>query len=65
MYTSQANISSYGLTGSLCNDDDFIGIDQGSQEGSGVGEDRFCGDRLFYSNLVICKSLLIIVDVFF
>ncbi|KAH7643943.1 uncharacterized protein LOC124494190 [Dermatophagoides farinae] len=56
MYTSQANISSYGLTGSLCNDDDFIGIDQGSQEGSGVGEDRFCGDRLFYSNLVISRS---------
>lgn len=56
MYTSQTNATQYGLTGALCNDDDYVGIDQGSQEGSGVGEDRFCGQRLFYNNLVICKS---------
>ncbi|KPM04276.1 hypothetical protein QR98_0027190 [Sarcoptes scabiei] len=57
MYNSQGNLTNYGLTGSLCNDDDFVGIDQGSQEGSGVGEDRFCGDRLFYNNIVICIAL--------
>ena len=44
-----------GLTGGLCNDDDYVGIDQGSQEGSGAGEDRFCGGRLFYNNVVICE----------
>ncbi|CAG2170527.1 unnamed protein product, partial [Oppiella nova] len=39
-----------------CNDDDYVGIDQGSQEGSGAGEDRFCGGRLFYNNVVISRS---------
>lgn len=55
MYNSQGNTSQVGLTGVYCNDDDYVGIDQGSQEGSGVGEDRFCGQKLFYNNIVICK----------
>ncbi|KAJ6220057.1 hypothetical protein RDWZM_005869 [Blomia tropicalis] len=56
MYSQQGNATQYGLTGALCNDDDYVGIDQGSQEGSGVGEDRFCGQRLFYNNVVISRS---------
>jgi len=55
MYSS-GNASNYGMTGALCNDDDYVGIDQGSQEGSGVGEDRFCGQKLFYNNIVISRS---------
>ena len=61
LYT-QGNVSfsDLGLTGGLCNDDDYIGIDQGSQEGSGAGEDRFCGGRLFYNNVVICETIYIL-----
>ncbi|KAH9392774.1 hypothetical protein TYRP_005862 [Tyrophagus putrescentiae] len=56
MYNAQGNNTKMGLTGAQCNDDDYVGIDQGSQEGSGVGEDRFCGQKLFYNNLVISRS---------
>lgn len=42
-------------TGGQCNDDDFVAIDQGSQEGSGPGEDRFCGESLLDNNVIICK----------
>ncbi|XP_054159772.1 uncharacterized protein LOC128957984 [Oppia nitens] len=54
--TGNVSFSDLGLTGGLCNDDDYVGIDQGSQEGSGAGEDRFCGGRLFYNNVVISRS---------
>lgn len=59
---SPGNATAYGLTGTLCNDDDYVGIDQGSQEGSGVGEDRFCGQKLFFNNVVICKFVSITLD---
>lgn len=45
-----------GATGGLCNGDDFVGIDQGSIDGTGPGEDRFCGTRLLDSNVVISRS---------
>ncbi len=44
-----------GASGALCNFDDFIGIDQGSIEGTGQGEDRFCGARLLDHDFIICK----------
>ncbi len=43
-----------GASGSLCNFDDFIGIDQGSLEGTGQGEDRFCGAKLLDHDFIIC-----------
>jgi len=43
-------------TGQYCSRDDFIGIDQGSSDGVGPGEDRFCGNRLLNSNVVISRS---------
>lgn len=42
-------------SGFHCNSDDFIGIDQASQEGTGPGEDRFCGSKLLQQNNVICE----------
>ena len=45
-----------GSAGGLCNNDDFIGIDQGSADGVGPGEDRFCGTRLLDSNTIISRS---------
>lgn len=45
-----------GSSGGLCNSDDFIGIDQGSSDGVGPGEDRFCGTKLLDSNTVISRS---------
>lgn len=42
-----------GSGGGLCNQDDFVGIDQGSIEGSGPGEDRFCG-------MIKCLTLIIL-----
>jgi len=45
-----------GQTGGICNGDDFVGIDQGSLDGIGPGEDRFCGNRLLESNVVISRS---------
>lgn len=44
-----------GASGTLCNFDDFIGIDQGSIEGTGQGEDRFCGSKLLDHDFIICK----------
>lgn len=53
----EGNISDYnGASGTFCNFDDYIGIDQGSIEGTGPGEDRFCGSKLLDSDYVICKS---------
>ena len=43
-------------TGSLCSKDDYVGIDQGSNDGIGPGDDRFCGNRLLNSNVVISRS---------
>jgi len=55
--TSASNItSSNGASGTLCNQDDFIGVDQGSHEGSGPGEDRFCGNKLLDQDFVISRS---------
>jgi len=45
-----------GASGTLCNQDDFVGVDQGSSEGSGPGEDRFCGNRLLDNDFVISRS---------
>jgi len=45
-----------GAIGGLCSSDDFVGIDQGSADGVGPGEDRFCGNRLLDSNVVISRS---------
>lgn len=45
-----------GFSGGTCNEDDFVGIDQGSMDGVGPGEDRFCGTRLAESTSVISKS---------
>jgi hypothetical protein len=45
-----------GFSGGICNDDDFVGIDQGSPDGVHAGEDRFCGTRLIDSNSIISKS---------
>lgn len=45
-----------GYAGGACNDDDFVGIDQGSLDGVGAGEDRFCGTRLIEMNSIISKS---------
>ncbi|KAI1286678.1 hypothetical protein HDE_10758 [Halotydeus destructor] len=45
-----------GAIGGLCSADDFVGIDQGSSDGVGPGEDRFCGNRLLDSNVVISRS---------
>jgi len=43
-------------SGEWCSTDDFIGIDQGSLDGVGPGEDRFCGTRLLDSNVIISRS---------
>jgi len=40
----------------LCSTDDFIGIDQGSIDGVGPGDDRFCGNRLLGNDVVISRS---------
>ncbi|KAF7492778.1 hypothetical protein SSS_05421 [Sarcoptes scabiei] len=45
-----------GASGTMCNFDDFIGIDQGSIEGTGQGEDRFCGSRLLEHDFIISRS---------
>ena len=45
-----------GSTGGMCNSDDFIGVDQGSNDGIGPGEDRFCGTKLLESNVIISRS---------
>ncbi|XP_023210216.1 uncharacterized protein LOC111613128 [Centruroides sculpturatus] len=45
-----------GYSGTVCNEDDFIGIDQGSISGYGSGEDRFCGTRLLTTNSVLSRS---------
>lgn len=45
-----------GSTGGMCNNDDFIGVDQGSNDGIGPGEDRFCGTKLIESNVIISRS---------
>lgn len=52
-----ANITELGgSTGGMCNSDDFIGVDQGSVDGIGQGEDRFCGTKLLESNAIISRS---------
>ena len=43
-------------TGAYCSKDDFIGIDQGSADGVGPGDDRFCGNKLLSNNVVISRS---------
>lgn len=48
--------SSGGATGGLCSTDDFISVDQGSIDGVGPGDDRFCGNRLLDNNVVISRS---------
>lgn len=53
----EGNLTARGASGGLCNVDDFIGIDQGSAEGSGPGEDRLCGTKLLQDDYVICKLL--------
>ncbi|GFY57234.1 CUB domain-containing protein [Trichonephila inaurata madagascariensis] len=45
-----------GASGSICNEDDFIGIDQGSEDGMGPGEDRFCGTKLHDRDVLISRS---------
>lgn len=45
-----------GSTGGMCNADDYIGVDQGSNDGVGPGEDRFCGTKLLESNVIISRS---------
>lgn len=45
-----------GYSGGACNDDDFVGIDQGSLDGVHGGDDRFCGTRLLDTNSIISKS---------
>ncbi|CAG2103748.1 unnamed protein product, partial [Medioppia subpectinata] len=45
-----------GASGQMCNFDDFVGIDQGSLEGTGQGEDRFCGSKLLDHDFVISRS---------
>ncbi|GIY23695.1 CUB domain-containing protein, partial [Caerostris extrusa] len=45
-----------GASGSICNEDDFIGIDQGSEDGMGPGEDRFCGTKLHERDVLISRS---------
>lgn len=45
-----------GASGATCNFDDFVGIDQGSIEGTGQGEDRFCGSRLLEHDFIISRS---------
>lgn len=51
----EGNLTARGASGGLCNVDDFIGIDQGSAEGSGPGEDRLCGTKLLQDDYVICE----------
>ncbi|XP_076311022.1 uncharacterized protein LOC143225461 [Tachypleus tridentatus] len=45
-----------GGQGADCNEDDFIGISQGSSDGLVVGEDRFCGIKLIDNNVIITKA---------
>ncbi|XP_075681267.1 uncharacterized protein LOC113797916 [Dermatophagoides pteronyssinus] len=52
----EGNLTARGASGGLCNVDDFIGIDQGSAEGSGPGEDRLCGTKLLQDDYVISRS---------
>ncbi len=47
----------------MCNFDDFIGIDQGSLEGTGQGEDRFCGAKLLDHDFIICKQTFICIEI--
>lgn len=49
-------VENEAATGSLCSKDDYVGIDQGSNDGIGPGDDRFCGNRLLNSNVVISRS---------
>ncbi|KAJ6220058.1 hypothetical protein RDWZM_005870 [Blomia tropicalis] len=52
----EGNLTARGASGGLCNVDDFVGIDQGSAEGSGPGEDRLCGTKLLQDDYVISRS---------
>jgi len=53
----EGNLTEYGgASGGLCNYDDYVGIDQGSVEGTGPGEDRFCGSKLLDADFVISRS---------
>lgn len=51
-------------SGESCSKDDFVGIDQGSLDGVGPGEDRFCGNRLLNSNVIISRSKVRAVRIF-
>lgn len=54
---ASANATDIGsFTGSICNEDDFVGVDQGSIDGVTAGEDRFCGMKLAETNSIISKS---------
>jgi len=53
---SVAGMENEPATGSLCSRDDYVGIDQGSSDGIGPGDDRFCGNRLLNSNVIISRS---------
>ncbi|XP_076370293.1 uncharacterized protein LOC143256672 isoform X1 [Tachypleus tridentatus] len=48
--------ASRGSQGRDCNDDDFIGISQGSPDGLVIGEDRFCGTKLLQDNVIISHA---------
>ena len=61
----EGNLTARGASGGLCNVDDFIGIDQGSAEGSGPGEDRLCGTKLLQDDYVICKFTTVIILIIF
>ncbi|KAL3233350.1 hypothetical protein MRX96_022862 [Rhipicephalus microplus] len=45
-----------GANGTVCNMDDFVGIDQGSTLGLGPGQDRFCGTSLGEENVIISNN---------
>ncbi|KAH6924739.1 hypothetical protein HPB50_023774 [Hyalomma asiaticum] len=52
-----------GANGTICNMDDFVGIDQGSTLGLGPGQDRFCGTSLGEENVIIYPDLIAGVEV--
>ena len=44
-----------GASGSHCNEDDFITIDEGVAEDYVPEDDRICGNRFLKYNYIICK----------
>lgn len=53
--TNESDLVDNG-SGDECAADDFVTIDQGSSDGTGSGQDRFCGNKLLAYDYLISRS---------